>query len=100
MPLREPFWNIEAAYTASALMNRIPVLSPEKIILGGEGGSVSSCSRKSGPFHGKTWEPNCCMIIDPAMACWKTLRSTPFPPGMEINPAVLARSNLRCNLMA
>ena len=32
---RHPFWNIEADYIASALLNYILILSPKKIILGG-----------------------------------------------------------------
>lgn len=35
VPEEEPFWDIEAEYIASALMNYILTLSPEKIILGG-----------------------------------------------------------------
>jgi fructokinase len=35
IPENDPFWNIEADYIASALMNYILTLSPKKIILGG-----------------------------------------------------------------
>jgi fructokinase len=35
IPENDPFWDIEADYIASALMNYILVLSPKKIILGG-----------------------------------------------------------------
>ena len=35
IPQDDPFWDIEADYIASALMNYILVLSPRKIILGG-----------------------------------------------------------------
>lgn len=35
VPEEDPFWDIEAEYIASALMNYILTLSPEKIILGG-----------------------------------------------------------------
>lgn len=35
VPENDPFWDIEADYIASALMNYILVLSPKKIILGG-----------------------------------------------------------------
>ena len=35
IPEDDPFWNIEADYIASALMNYILTLSPKKIILGG-----------------------------------------------------------------
>jgi fructokinase len=35
VPENDPFWNIEADYIASALMNYILILSPKKIILGG-----------------------------------------------------------------
>ena len=35
VPESDPFWNIEAEYIASALMNYILTLSPRKIILGG-----------------------------------------------------------------
>jgi fructokinase len=35
IPESDPFWNIEADYIASALMNYILTLSPKKIILGG-----------------------------------------------------------------
>jgi fructokinase len=35
IPEDDPFWNIEAGYIASALMNYILTLSPRKIILGG-----------------------------------------------------------------
>jgi fructokinase len=35
VPENDPFWNIEADYIASALVNYILVLSPRKIILGG-----------------------------------------------------------------
>ena len=35
VPESDPFWDIEADYIASALMNYILTLSPEKIILGG-----------------------------------------------------------------
>ena len=35
VPENHPFWNIEADYIASALMNYILTLSPKKIILGG-----------------------------------------------------------------
>ncbi len=35
VPEGDPFWNIEADYIASALMNYILTLSPKKIILGG-----------------------------------------------------------------
>ncbi|HEY3474681.1 MAG TPA: ROK family protein [Anaerolineales bacterium] len=35
VPESDPFWNIEADYIASALMNYILTLSPKKIILGG-----------------------------------------------------------------
>ena len=35
IPENHPFWNIEADYIASALMNYILTLSPKKIILGG-----------------------------------------------------------------
>jgi fructokinase len=35
VPEHDPFWDIEADYIASALMNYILVLSPKKIILGG-----------------------------------------------------------------
>ena len=35
VPQSDPFWNIEADYIASALMNYILTLSPKRIILGG-----------------------------------------------------------------
>ena len=35
VPENDPFWNIEADYIASALMNYILTLSPKKIVLGG-----------------------------------------------------------------
>jgi fructokinase len=35
VPEKDPFWDIEADYIASALMNFILTLSPKKIILGG-----------------------------------------------------------------
>lgn len=35
IPENDPFWNIEADYIASALMNYVLTLSPKKIILGG-----------------------------------------------------------------
>jgi len=35
VPESNPFWNLEADYIASALMNYILILSPKKIILGG-----------------------------------------------------------------
>jgi fructokinase len=35
IPEDDPFWNVEADYIASALMNYILTLSPKKIILGG-----------------------------------------------------------------
>src|SRR6266498_3092838 len=35
VPENDPFWDIEAGYIASALMNYILTLSPKKIILGG-----------------------------------------------------------------
>lgn len=35
VPDSDPFWDIEAEYIASALMNYILVLSPKKIVLGG-----------------------------------------------------------------
>jgi len=35
VPENDPFWEIEADYIASALMNYILILSPKKIILGG-----------------------------------------------------------------
>ena len=35
VPENDPFWNLEAEYIASALMNYILTLSPKKIILGG-----------------------------------------------------------------
>jgi fructokinase len=35
VPENDPFWNIEADYIASALMNFILTLSPKKIVLGG-----------------------------------------------------------------
>ena len=35
VPERDPFWDLEADYIASALMNYILTLSPKKIILGG-----------------------------------------------------------------
>jgi fructokinase len=35
VPEKDPFWDIEADYIASALMNYILVLSPKRIILGG-----------------------------------------------------------------
>jgi fructokinase len=35
VPVSDPFWDIEAEYIASALMNYILTLSPKKIILGG-----------------------------------------------------------------
>ena len=35
VPENDPFWNIEANYIASALMNYILTLSPKKIVLGG-----------------------------------------------------------------
>ena len=35
VPENEPFWNLEADYIASALMNYILTLSPKKIVLGG-----------------------------------------------------------------
>jgi fructokinase len=35
IPGDDPYWNIEADYIASALMNYILTLSPKKIILGG-----------------------------------------------------------------
>jgi len=35
IPEDDPFWNIEADYIASALMNYVLTLSPKKIILGG-----------------------------------------------------------------
>ncbi|RPJ28969.1 MAG: ROK family protein [Chloroflexi bacterium] len=35
VPEEDPFWDIEADYIASALMNYILILSPKKIILGG-----------------------------------------------------------------
>jgi fructokinase len=35
VPENDPFWNLEADYIASALMNYILVLSPRKIVLGG-----------------------------------------------------------------
>jgi fructokinase len=35
IPESDPFWELEAGYIASALMNYILVLSPKKIILGG-----------------------------------------------------------------
>jgi len=35
VPEKDPFWNLEAAYIASALMNYILTLSPKKIVLGG-----------------------------------------------------------------
>ncbi|HET9589984.1 MAG TPA: ROK family protein [Anaerolineales bacterium] len=35
VPEKDPFWDLEAEYIASALMNYILVLSPRKIILGG-----------------------------------------------------------------
>ena len=35
VPENDPFWDIEADYIASALMNYILTLSPKKIILGG-----------------------------------------------------------------
>lgn len=35
IPDSDPFWNIEAHYIATALLNYIMILAPEKIILGG-----------------------------------------------------------------
>lgn len=35
IPENDPFWNLEAEYIASALMNYILILSPKKIVLGG-----------------------------------------------------------------
>ena len=35
VPEEDPFWNLEADYLASALMNYILTLSPKKIVLGG-----------------------------------------------------------------
>jgi fructokinase len=35
VPENDPFWNLEADYIASALMNYILTLSPKKIVLGG-----------------------------------------------------------------
>jgi fructokinase len=35
IPENDPFWNLEAEYIASALMNYILTLSPKKIVLGG-----------------------------------------------------------------
>jgi fructokinase len=35
VPEKDPFWNIEAEYIASALVNYILTLSPKKIVLGG-----------------------------------------------------------------
>jgi fructokinase len=35
IPENDPFWNIEAEYIASALVNYILTLSPKKIVLGG-----------------------------------------------------------------
>jgi fructokinase len=35
VPESDPFWNLEAEYVASALMNYILTLSPKKIVLGG-----------------------------------------------------------------
>jgi len=35
IPEKHPFWNIEADYIASAIMNYVLTLSPKKIILGG-----------------------------------------------------------------
>jgi fructokinase len=35
VPEKDPFWNIEAEYIASALVNYILILSPKRIVLGG-----------------------------------------------------------------
>lgn len=35
IPENDPFWNLEAEYIASALVNYILILSPKKIVLGG-----------------------------------------------------------------